>query len=92
MGRLGADAVPEWFWQLRWTDWGLKGRPGPDNPTKLSDIMRARQEWREARERWLEERGLIAWPMRGVTYRGYERIAQEEPHRVLHRPPSRPLR
>lgn len=53
----------------------------------LHELHAAEGRWHEACRQWLEERGLVTWPMRGITWLEYQRTAREEPHRVLHRPP-----
>ncbi|MFJ6846416.1 hypothetical protein ACIQRE_27555 [Streptomyces griseoluteus] len=48
--------------------------------------MAARRRWRERRDGWLEEHGLVMWGMRGLSAQEFKRIEQQEPHRILRRP------
>ncbi|WP_416978671.1 hypothetical protein [Streptomyces sp. T028] len=88
-----ADAEPpEWFWHCDWQAWRTGDPIPPEYDTNDFDrfvwaLGEALRRWSEGRDAWLAVRGLVAWPMHGLTRREWERIQQEEPHRVLHRPP-----
>lgn len=56
----------------------------------IAAVLRTRKEWREARDAWLNERGLVVQDMAGLSYREYQRIEREQPHRVLRRPTASP--
>lgn len=79
------EGLPEWLWGFSYARWvAAVQEAGGD--ASLEAAIRARRKWREARDAWLEERGLVMWGMRGLTCGEFKRIEQEEPHRVLHRP------
>ena len=83
----GADCeAPAWLWQFRGEDWGVSWPPSDAVPGELLNVVRARRQWREAREEWLAERGLVMWGMRGLSRQEFERIERQEPDRVLRRP------
>ncbi|WP_144383668.1 hypothetical protein [Streptomyces sp. SAJ15] len=79
------------MWRFRPTDWGVPHwPPGEGRPVALAEYCAARARWREARDRWLADRDVIAWPISGMTYEEYRRTIREAPHRVLHRPSATP--
>lgn len=82
------DEPPEWLW--RFSAASFFARPA-DEPSSLESFVAARRRWREARDEWLLDRGLVMWGMTGMTFQEYNRIEREEPHRVLRRPDRNPI-
>lgn len=89
--RLEAEPLdhepPAWLWQFGRSDpqWRREGDGGPDGDWCRAEV-RARRRWREARDAWLAERGLVVADMHGLSWEEFKRIRREEPHRVLYRP------
>lgn len=82
---------PEWIWQFprrdpQWRRDGDGKGGGTLDENWCTAEVKARQRWREARDAWLEERGLVVSDMRGLLWPEYRRIEKEEPHRILRRP------
>jgi len=79
-------APPDWIWQYRRHDpqW-RRDDGGPDNNWCTAEVA-ARRRWHDARDAWLEERNLVVWSMRGLSWHEFKRIQQQEPHRILRHP------
>jgi hypothetical protein len=79
------DDVPDWLWGFPMNRWAAE-RKAAGEPVDLGVFCRERDAWREQRDAWLRERGLVLYGMRGLTSEEFSRIKREEPHRVLLRP------
>lgn len=64
-------------------EWLLRPPPRPELPFDATGYLRARREWRAARDVWLRERGLVVWSMAGLSWADYRRIEREESHRIV---------
>lgn len=84
-----ADALPPWIWQFRPADWPLPDGPvrAPDGSIDIERYTAARRLWRKASAKWLAEHDRALWPHGGIGRSEYDRIAREEPWRILRRPP-----
>ena len=85
------EVPPTWIWQFRPADWPLPDGPvrSTDGTTTVGRFTAARTAWSKAAAAWLTERGLVMWPHGGIGRVEYDRIAHEEPWRILRRPPRR---
>ncbi|MFF4792309.1 hypothetical protein ACFY2M_21615 [Streptomyces sp. NPDC001276] len=52
----------------------------------VEGIVAARRRWKEERDAWLREHGLVMNGMSGLSWDEFRRIEREEPHRILRRP------
>ncbi|MDW8804610.1 hypothetical protein PV439_11785 [Streptomyces scabiei] len=87
-----ADAEsPGWLWHYDEQAW----RTDDPVPAEWDDnewdrhvwgLFQPWRRWREGRDAWLRDHGLVVWPMDGLTRAEYGRIEKKEPHRVLRRP------
>lgn len=83
---------PAWIWQFRPADWPLKDGPVPNadssSEVEIGRYCEARRLWRAACAKWLTDNEMVMMA-RGLDmkYAEYKRICEEEPHRVLRRPP-----
>lgn len=80
-----SDEPPEWLWRFSPSAWVNEQADSGEDAT-IAAMVAARRRWREARDAWLEERGLVMWGMGGLPWHEFKRIEQQEPHRILRRP------
>lgn len=80
---------PDWLWER---PLGREARlaAGADEEGWVTAVIRVRREHAKRRDAWLQERGLVMWEAGGLSSQEYRRIEQEEPHRILRRPPRDP--
>ncbi|MFD6914056.1 hypothetical protein [Streptomyces virginiae] len=78
------DSAPDWLWGFTAGSFFMKPR-GEEEEDVIDAFITARRKWREARDAWLQERGLVVYGMRGLSWQEYKRIEREEPHRILRR-------
>ncbi|MQY32599.1 hypothetical protein SRB17_05530 [Streptomyces sp. RB17] len=73
------DGVPEWVWgrEFMARNWAR------DHDGQLEGRYEAILEWRQKRDAWLREHGLVVRGMAGLDYEEFKRIEQTEPHRIL---------
>ncbi|MFI8279755.1 hypothetical protein ACIGBH_33625 [Streptomyces sp. NPDC085929] len=78
------DTVPDWLWgEPMGRIAATAKRRGEED--WIAAVIRTRREWRERRDAWLKERGMVVSGMRGLSYQEFKRIEREEPHRVVPR-------
>lgn len=80
-----AEGPPEWLWQFSYARW-FRERSEAGEVATIEEAVKARRRWREARDAWLQRRGLVMPDMRGLSWHEFKQIEREEPHRILRRP------
>jgi hypothetical protein len=76
---------PDWIWSFQTNRWFMRPKEDGEHQS-VQAFVEARRRWHEQRDAWLEERGLVLYGMRGLSWEEFKRIRKEEPHRILRRP------
>lgn len=73
------DGIPAWVWgrEFMARNWVR------DHDGRIEGRYEALKAWRQKRDAWLREHGLVVHGMAGLDYEDFKRIEREEPHRIL---------